>query len=165
MSAEIIAALHAIVGDAGLKTGDTDTESFLTDWHGQYRGRSLAVVMPETTEQVSQVMALADANDIVVVPQGGNTGFMGGATPDDAGNSILLSLRRMNRIREIDATNMSMTVEAGCVLQTLHDTTEKQGLYFPLNLAAKGSCTIGGNLGTNAGGPVSYTHLTLPTNA
>ena len=152
MSAEIIAALHAIVGDAGLKTGDTDTESFLTDWHGQYRGRSLAVVMPEATEQVSQVMALADAHDIVVVPQGGNTGFMGGATPDDAGNSILLSLRRMNRIREIDATNMSMTVEAGCVLQTLHDTTEKQGLYFPLNLAAKGSCTIGGNLGTNAGG-------------
>ena len=152
MSAEIIAALHAVVGDAGLKTGDTDTESFLTDWHGQYRGRSLAVVMPETTEQVSQVMALADAHDIVVVPQGGNTGFMGGATPDDAGNSILLSLRRMNRIREIDATNMSMTVEAGCVLQTLHDTTEKQGLYFPLNLAAKGSCTIGGNLGTNAGG-------------
>ena len=152
MSAEIIAALHAIVGDAGLKTGDTDTESFLTDWHGQYRGRSLAVVMPETTEQVSQVMALADAHDIVVVPQGGNTGFMGGATPDDAGNSILLSLRRMNRIREIDANNMSMTVEAGCVLQTLHDTTEKQGLYFPLNLAAKGSCTIGGNLGTNAGG-------------
>ena len=152
MSAEIIAALHAIVGDAGLKTGDTDTKSLLTDWHGQYRGRSLAVVMPETTEQVSQVMALADAHDIVVVPQGGNTGFMGGATPDDAGNSILLSLRRMNRIREIDATNMSMTVEAGCVLQTLHDTTEKQGLYFPLNLAAKGSCTIGGNLGTNAGG-------------
>ena len=152
MSAEIIAALHAIVGDAGLKTGDTDTESFLTDWHGQYRGRSLAVVMPETTEQVSQVMELADAHNIVVVPQGGNTGFMGGATPDDAGNSILLSLRRMNRIREIDATNMSMTVEAGCVLQTLHDTTEKQGLYFPLNLAAKGSCTIGGNLGTNAGG-------------
>ncbi len=152
MAAENIAALHAIVGDAGLKTGDTDTESFLTDWHGQYRGRSLAVVMPETTEQVSQVMALADAHDIVVVPQGGNTGFMGGATPDDAGNSILLSLRRMNRIREIDATNMSMTVEAGCVLQTLHDTTEKQGLYFPLNLAAKGSCTIGGNLGTNAGG-------------
>ena len=152
MSAEIIASLHAIVGDAGLKTGYTDTESFLTDWHGQYRGRSLAVVMPETTEQVSQVMALADAYDIVVVPQGGNTGFMGGATPDDAGNSILLSLGRMNRIREIDATNMSMTVEAGCVLQTLHDTTEKQGLYFPLNLAAKGSCTIGGNLGTNAGG-------------
>jgi FAD/FMN-containing dehydrogenase len=77
---------------------------------------------------------------------------MGGATPDADGRTILLSLRRMNRIREIDATNMSMTVEAGCVLQSLHEETEKQGLYFPLNLAAKGSCTIGGNLGTNAGG-------------
>ena len=152
MSAELINALHAIVGDAGLKTGDSDTATFLTDWHGQYQGQAIAVVMPDSTEQVSKVMALADAHDIVVVPQGGNTGFMGGATPDSSGRTILLSLRRMNRIREIDATNMSMTVEAGCVLQTLHEVTEREGLYFPLNLAAKGSCTIGGNLGTNAGG-------------
>lgn len=152
MSAELINALHAIVGDAGLKTGDSDTATFLTDWHGQYQGQAIAVVMPDSTEQVSKVMALADAHDIVVVPQGGNTGFMGGATPDSNGRTILLSLRRMNRIREIDATNMSMTVEAGCVLQTLHEVTEREGLYFPLNLAAKGSCTIGGNLGTNAGG-------------
>ena len=152
MSAELINALHAIVGDAGLKTGDGDTASFLTDWHGQYQGQAVAVVMPDSTEQVSAVMALADAHDVVVVPQGGNTGFMGGATPDSRGRTILLSLRRMNRIREIDATNMSMTVEAGCVLQTLHEATEREGLYFPLNLAAKGSCTIGGNLGTNAGG-------------
>ena len=152
VSEELISALHAIVGDAGLKTAGDETAPFLTDWHGQYQGRSLAVVMPETTEQVSQVMALADRHDIVVVPQGGNTGFMGGATPDADGRSILLSLRRMNRIREMDPVNMSMTVEAGCVLQSLHDATEQQGLYFPLNLAAKGSCTIGGNLGTNAGG-------------
>ena len=152
MSAELINALHAIVGDAGLKTGDGDTASFLTDWHGQYQGQAVAVVMPDSTEQVSAVMALADAHDVVVVPQGGNTGFMGGATPDSRGRTILLSLRLMNRIREIDATNMSMTVEAGCVLQTLHEATEREGLYFPLNLAAKGSCTIGGNLGTNAGG-------------
>ena len=152
MSAELINALHAIVGDAGLKTGDGDTASFLTDWHGQYQGQAVAVVMPDSTEQVSAVMALADAHDVVVVPQGGNTGFMGGATPDSRGRTILLSLRRMNRIREIDATNMSMTVEAGCVLQALHEATEREGLYFPLNLAAKGSCTIGGNLGTNAGG-------------
>ena len=152
MSAELINALHAIVGDAGLKTGDGDTASFLTDWHGQYQGQAVAVVMPDSTEQVSAVMALADAHDVVVVPQGGNTGFMGGATPDSRGRTILLSLRRMNRIREIDATNMSMTVEAGCVLQTLHEASEREGLYFPLNLAAKGSCTIGGNLGTNAGG-------------
>ena len=148
----LINQLADIVGNAGLRTGNDDTASFLTDWHGQYHGQALAVVMPETTAQVANIMAFADANDIVVVPQGGNTGFMGGATPDADGRTILLSLRRMNRIREIDATNMSMTVEAGCVLQSLHEETEKQGLYFPLNLAAKGSCTIGGNLGTNAGG-------------
>ena len=152
MPEALINQLANIVGNAGLRTGNDDTASFLTDWHGQYNGQALAVVMPETTAQVANIMAFADANDIVVVPQGGNTGFMGGATPDADGRTILLSLRRMNRIREIDATNMSMTVEAGCVLQSLHEETEKQGLYFPLNLAAKGSCTIGGNLGTNAGG-------------
>ena len=152
MSEELISALRSIVGDSGLKTGGDETTPFLTDWHGQYQGRSLAVVMPDTTEQVSQVMALADRHDIAVVPQGGNTGFVGGATPDAQGNSILLSLRRMNQIREIDTTNMSMTVEAGCILQTLQEASEAQNLYFPLNLAAKGSCTIGGNLGTNAGG-------------
>ncbi len=152
MPEALINQLADIVGNAGLRTGNDDTASFLTDWHGQYHGQALAVVMPETTAQVANIMAFADANDIVVVPQGGNTGFMGGATPDADGRTILLSLRRMNRIREIDATNMSMTVEAGCVLQSLHEETEKQGLYFPLKLAAKGSCTIGGNLGTNAGG-------------
>jgi len=152
VSSDLIKALRDIVGDAGLKTEDGDTATFLTDWHGHYHGRALAVVMPESTDQVSAIMTFADAHDIAVVPQGGNTGFMGGATPDDSGKSILLSLRRMNRVREIDATNMSMTVEAGCVLQTLHEVTEREGLYFPLNLAAKGSCTIGGNLGTNAGG-------------
>ena len=152
MPEALINQLADIVGNAGLRTGNDDTASFLTDWHGQYHGQALAVVMPETTAQVADIMVFADANDIVVVPQGGNTSFMGGATPDADGRTILLSLRRMNRIREIDATNMSMTVEAGCVLQSLHEETEKQGLYFPLNLAAKGSCTIGGNLGTNAGG-------------
>jgi FAD/FMN-containing dehydrogenase len=152
MPEALIHQIAGIVGDAGIRTGDDDTASFLTDWHGQYHGQALAVVMPETTAQVADIMAFADANDIVVVPQGGNTGFMGGATPDADGRTILLSLRRMNRIREIDATNMSMTVEAGCVLQSLHEETEKQGLYFPLNLAAKGSCTIGGTLGTPAGG-------------
>ena len=152
MSQPLIDALTAIVGEAGIRTNDTETEAYLTDWHGQYRGQALTVVLPENTGQVSAIMKLADEHDVAIVPQGGNTGFMGGATPDNSGKTILLSLRRMNRIREIDATNMSMTVEAGCVLQTLHEKTEEAGLYFPLNLAAKGSCTIGGNLGTNAGG-------------
>ena len=152
MSQPLIDSLTAIVGHTGIRTDDSETEGYLTDWHGQYRGQALAVVLPENTDQVSAIMKFADEHDLAVVPQGGNTGFMGGATPDSSGKTILLSLRRMNRIREIDATNMSMTVEAGCVLQTLHEKTEEAGLYFPLNLAAKGSCTIGGNLGTNAGG-------------
>ena len=152
LSGSVINSLKAIVGAAGLKTAPRETQPFLTDWHGRYEGAAIAVVMPADTGQVSRVMALANAKNIAVVPQGGNTGFMGGATPDDTGNSILLSMKRMNRIREIDTANMSMTVEAGCILQNLHDAAEKKDLYFPLNLAAKGSCTIGGNLGTNAGG-------------
>ena len=149
---DIIAELTSIVGaDAVLNAAD-DMAPFLSDWHSRFAGQAHAVVLPQTTAQVAKIMEFASQQGIVVVPQGGNTGFMGGATPDAQGNSILLSLRRMNRIREIDPINMSMTVEAGCILQTLHEATEAQNLYFPLNLAAKGSCTIGGNLGTNAGG-------------
>ena len=151
-SAAIIDALLAIVGAKGVLHGKDDTAGFLSDWHNRYHGKAHAVVLPETTDQVSAIMAYADENNIVVVPQGGNTGFMGGATPDETGHSIVLSLKRMNKIREIDSQNMSMTVEAGCVLQNLQDRADDAGLYFPLNLAAKGSCTIGGNLGTNAGG-------------
>ena len=152
MSSNLIDSLINIVGENAVLNADTEMAPFMSDWHNRYHGKAHAVVLPSTTDEVSQIMALADAENIVVVPQGGNTGFMGGATPDATGNTILLSLRRMNTIREIDAQNMSMTVEAGCILQNLHDITEEKGLYFPLNLAAKGSCTIGGNLGTNAGG-------------
>lgn len=152
MSHDIINELIAIVGAPAVLNAKDDMSPFLTDWHGKYHGAAHAVVLPACTDEVVAIMALADKHDIVVVPQGGNTGFMGGATPDAQGNTILLSLRRMNRIRDIDAQNMSMTVEAGCILQNLHEATEAEGLYFPLNLAAKGSCTIGGNLGTNAGG-------------
>jgi len=144
--------LIAILGEKGVLTAPDDTAPYLTDWHNRYHGASHAVVLPETTQEVSAVMAYADKHNVIVVPQGGNTGFMGGATPDETGNSILLSLRRMNKIRDIDNQNMSMTVEAGCILQNLQDIADDAGLYFPLNLAAKGSCTIGGNLGTNAGG-------------
>jgi FAD/FMN-containing dehydrogenase len=152
MSSNLIDSLINIVGEKAVLNADTEMAPFMSDWHNRYHGKAHAVVLPSTTDEVSHIMALADAENIVVVPQGGNTGFMGGATPDETGNTILLSLRRMNTIREIDAQNMSMTVEAGCILQNLHEITEEKGLYFPLNLAAKGSCTIGGNLGTNAGG-------------
>ncbi len=148
----IIDDLIGLVGDKAVLQTTDDTASYLSDWHDRFHGSAHAVVLPETTAQVAAIMAYADKHDIIVVPQGGNTGFMGGATPDSSGNSILLSLRRMNKVREIDMQNMSMTVEAGCILQNLQDIAENAGLYFPLNLAAKGSCTIGGNLGTNAGG-------------
>lgn len=152
MSHDIINELISIVGSSAVFNTKDDMAPFLTDWHGKYHGVAHAVVLPSTTDEVAALMALADKRNIVVVPQGGNTGFMGAATPDEHGNTILLSMQRMNKIREIDAQNMSMTVEAGCILQNLHEAVEAEGLYFPLNLAAKGSCTIGGNLGTNAGG-------------
>ncbi|MDB2390209.1 FAD-binding oxidoreductase [Alphaproteobacteria bacterium] len=152
MPSKIIDSLIRIVGAKAVLNAEAAMAPFMSDWHDRYHGTAHAVVLPATTDEVSQIMAFAEAENIVVVPQGGNTGFMGGATPDKTGNTILLSLRRMNAIREIDAQNMSMTVEAGCILQNLHDITADKGLYFPLNLAAKGSCTIGGNLGTNAGG-------------
>jgi FAD/FMN-containing dehydrogenase len=152
MPSNVIDSLIKIVGAKAVLNADADMAPFMSDWHDRYHGAAHAVVLPASTDEVSQIMAFADAENIVVVPQGGNTGFMGGATPDETGNTILLSLRRMNAIREINPQNMSMTVEAGCILQNLHDITEEKGLYFPLNLAAKGSCTIGGNLGTNAGG-------------
>ena len=148
----IVDDLVAMLGQKAVLQKTDDTKSFLSDWHNRFHGAAYAVVLPESTEQVSAIMAYADKHNIVVVPQGGNTGFMGGATPDRSGNTILLSLRRMKNVRDFDTKNMSMTVEAGCILQNLQDVAEDAGLYFPLNLAAKGSCTIGGNLGTNAGG-------------
>ncbi|MGB1758667.1 MAG: FAD-binding oxidoreductase, partial [Candidatus Puniceispirillaceae bacterium] len=148
----IIKDLVSMLGTKAVLHNDDDTAPFLSDWHSRYHGKAHAVALPENTDQVSAVLAYADKHNIIVVPQGGNTGFMGGATPDASGQTILLSLRRMNKIRQIDKQNMSMTVEAGCILQTLQDKADDAGLYFPLNLAAKGSCTIGGNLGTNAGG-------------
>ena len=97
-------------------------------------------------------MAIADEHNIIIVPQGGNTGLVGGGIPDKSGESIVLSLTKMNKVRELSVQNRSMIVESGCILEELHKTAEEHNLYFPLNLAAKGSCTIGGNLSTNAGG-------------
>ena len=148
----VIDDLIAMLGEKAVLGKIDDTKNYLSDWHGRFHGAAHAVVLPESTAQVSAIMAYAAEHNIVVVPQGGNTGFMGGATPDETGDTILLSLRRMNKVRDFDTKNMSMTVEAGCILQNLQEIAEESGLYFPLNLAAKGSCTIGGNLGTNAGG-------------
>jgi FAD/FMN-containing dehydrogenase len=144
-------ALRTIVGAANLLTG-ADAEAYSIDWRERYRGRALAVARPASTDQVAAVVRACAAAGIPIVPQGGNTGLCGGATPDASGRALVVSLQRLDRIRGIDTDNDSMEVEAGCVLQSLQNAAREAGRLFPLSLAAEGSCTIGGNLATNAGG-------------
>ena len=127
-------------------------EAYERDWRKRYHGRAAAVVRPSSVEQVAAVVRICGTHGLSLVPQGGHTGLVGGGTPDESGQQVVLSLQRMNRIREVDADNLTMTVEAGCILQTVQQTAADQGLLFALSLAAEGSCTIGGNLATNAGG-------------
>jgi FAD/FMN-containing dehydrogenase len=148
---KILDALRAIVGDAHVLTGG-DLSAWELDWRKRARGKALAVVRPADTAQVAAVVRACAAAGVPMVPQGGNTGLVGGSTPDASGRQVVLSLQRMNAVRAIDSANLTMTVEAGCILQTLQETAEKAGFLFPLSLAAEGSCTIGGNLGSNAGG-------------
>ncbi|HEX7326847.1 MAG TPA: FAD-binding oxidoreductase [Rhodanobacteraceae bacterium] len=148
---EQLDALRAIVGAGNVLTGG-DAEPYSIDWRERYRGHALAVVRPGSTDEVAGVMRLCAAADTPLVPQGGNTGLCGGATPDASGSAIILSLRRMNRIRAIDTDNDSLVAEAGCVLQQVQQAAREAGRLFPLSLAAEGSCTLGGNLATNAGG-------------
>lgn len=131
---------------------DQDKAPYLTDWRKRYTGKALAVLLPRTSEEVAQIVKLCAANQIAIVPQGGHTGFCGGATPDDSGEQIVLNLKRMNTIREIDVANQTITLEAGCILQSIQEKSAEQDFLFPLSLGAEGSCMIGGNLATNAGG-------------
>ncbi|VTU34603.1 putative FAD-linked oxidoreductase [Variovorax sp. PBL-H6] len=151
MSALLIDKLRAVVGDANVLT-DGDLGAWEQDWRKRSRGKALAVVRPGSTQQVAEVVKACAAAGRAIVPQGGNTGLAVGSIPDESGNQVVLSLQRMNAVRGIDAANLTMTVDAGCVLQTLQEVAEKAGFLFPLSLAAEGSCTIGGNLATNAGG-------------
>jgi FAD/FMN-containing dehydrogenase len=132
--------------------GGDEAVGFLTDQHRRLNGRALAVVRPADTEQVAQVVRLCREHRTPIVPQGGNTGLMGAATPDDSGRAVLLSLGRLNRIRAIDTDNDTLTAEAGCVLANVQQAALDADRLFPLSLGSEGSCTIGGNLGTNAGG-------------
>jgi len=135
-----------------LITDPVDMAPFLTDWRKRYVGRARAVVQPDTTADVASVVRWCAAHRVPIVPQGGNTGLSGGATADDSGLAIVLSLARLRRVRAVDTVNQSITVEAGCVLTEVQRAAEAAGRLFPLSLAAQGSCTIGGNLSTNAGG-------------
>ena len=149
---QLIEQLAAIVGQAAVITDAQDAAPYATDWRKRYFGKPLAVVKPASTAEVAAVMRRCAETRTAVVPQGGNTSLCGGATPDGAGTQIVLNLSRMNRVRAVDAVNNTITVEAGCVLANLQQAAAEAGRLFPLSLAAEGSCEIGGNLSTNAGG-------------
>ena len=147
----LLESLAAIVGAANV-LHDTDLAAWEQDWRKRVRGKALAVVRPASTAEVAAVVKACAAAGHAIVPQGGNTGLVVGGVPDGSGTQVVLSLQRMASVRAIDAANLAITVDAGCVLQSVQEAAEQAGLLFPLSLAAEGSCTIGGNLATNAGG-------------
>ncbi|HYR33840.1 MAG TPA: FAD-binding oxidoreductase [Burkholderiales bacterium] len=144
--------LGDIVGAANVLTDAQDTGPYFTDWRRQYSAPAECVVRPASTAEVARVVALCAQHDLAIVPQGGNTGLVGGSVPTGRGREIVLALGRMNRIRDLDRLNDTITVEAGCVLANVQRAADEAGRLFPLSLAAEGSCQIGGNLSTNAGG-------------
>jgi FAD/FMN-containing dehydrogenase len=151
-AAPLLATLRAIVGEANVLTSDADVASYVTDWRDRYHGRARAVVRPATTTEVASVVRCCAEHGVPVVPQGGNTGLCGGATPHAAGDEVVVALSRLNRVRALDVDNATLTVEAGMPLAGVQQVAADAGLLFPLSLAAQGSCAIGGNLSTNAGG-------------
>lgn len=154
-SNDLLSALRAAVGAQQVLTHEdpaTDLAAYEQDWRRRHRGRALAVVRPGSTAEVAAVVRACAAAGVAIVPQGGNTGLVVGSVPDASGKQVLLSLQRMNRVRALDAANLTLTVDAGCILQAAQQAAEAAGLLLPLSLAAEGSCTIGGNLASNAGG-------------
>ena len=147
----LIDTLRHLVGAPHVLT-EGDLSAYEMDWRKRIQGKALCVVRPGSTEQVAAVVKACAAAGVSIVPQGGNTGLVVGSIPDDSGRQVLLSLQRMNAVRAVDGENLTITVESGCVLQNLQQAAEQAGYLFPLSLGSEGSCTIGGNLSTNAGG-------------
>ncbi len=147
-----------LLGPRGLTTDPDLVTPWLTDWRGRFTGRACGLASPENTQQVAALVKLCGDHGVPIVPQGGNSGMAGGATPDMSGDALLLSLRRMNAIRNIDREGKRVTCDAGVILQTLHEAVEDQGLRFPLTLGGKGSATVGGLISTNAGGSQVLRH-------
>jgi FAD/FMN-containing dehydrogenase len=152
MSAHLLQQLRDIVGDAAVTTNVTDMAPYLEERRGLYVGKAAAIVRPGSTAEVSAVMKLAHDTGTIVVPQGGNTGLVGGQTPDQSGEAIVLNLGRMNNLRGIDAQNNTLSVDAGVTLAAAQEAASIADRLFPLSLASEGTCQIGGNLATNAGG-------------
>ncbi|MQR00053.1 FAD-binding oxidoreductase [Glaciimonas soli] len=151
-SIDFITACINAIGSNYVLTSDTDKATYLIDQRQRVTGLAIAVVKPGNTEEVAAIIKLCNQYKVPVVPQGGNTGLVYGSVPDDSGNAIVLSLTRLNRIRTVDPVNQTMIVEAGCILQNAQEAAQAVNRLLPLSLAAEGSCTIGGNLATNAGG-------------
>jgi len=149
---ELAQALAGIIGPANVLTAHEDTAPYLRDWRRQYSGPALCVARPANTPEVAAVVAACIERGVAIVPQGGNTGLCGGSVPTGARQELVLSLSRMNRVRALDPLNNTITVEAGCVLAAVQQAAAESGRFFALSLAAEGSCQIGGNLSTNAGG-------------
>lgn len=156
-----IDAALALLGPRGFTTDPELVGPWLTDWRGRYTGKAIGLASPASTAEVSALVKLCGEHGIPIVPQGGNSGMSGGATPDSSGTAVVLSLRRMDRIREFDALARQVTCDAGVILQTLHEAAEEQRLRFPLTLGGKGSATIGGLISTNAGGTQVLRHGTM----
>ncbi len=149
---ENLRTVTGILGHDGVLTDSADMAPYLTDHRRLYQGSALGVALPRSVEQLSQLLRFCNEHRIGVVPHGGNTGYCGGATPDESGQQIVVSMRRLNRIRSIDPLNYSLVAEAGCILSDVHSAADGAERFFPLSLGSEGTCQIGGNLSTNAGG-------------
>ncbi|AXY22665.1 MULTISPECIES: FAD-binding oxidoreductase [Komagataeibacter] len=149
---DLIARFSEILGPAGVLTDATDIAPFCTDWRSLYHGRALAVLRPASTDELAAIVRLCVAHDVPMVPQGGNTSMVGGATPDDTGREVVICLSRMNRIRGIDPRDLTMEIEAGVTLKAAQDAAWEAGFMLPLSISSEGSAQIGGVLATNAGG-------------
>ncbi|MFT3733797.1 MAG: FAD-binding oxidoreductase [Rhodocyclaceae bacterium] len=148
----LIARLAAVVGEQYVLTADSDCEPYVKDWRGRYHGKAACVVRPADTDQVAAVVRVCHDAGAAMVPQGGNTGLVGGSVPGQGGQEVVISLSRLNRVRAVDAHNNTLVAEAGCTLAAVQAAAAAQQRLFPLSLASEGSCQIGGNLATNAGG-------------
>ncbi len=157
-TAPFLEAAAALLGAKGFTTDPDAISPWLTDWRQRFTGRALGMASPATTDEVAGLVRLCAAHNVPIVPQGGNSGMSGGATPDETGHAVVLSLRRMNAIRSVDTATRSATCEAGVILQVLHEAAEAKGLRFPLSLGGKGSATVGGLISTNAGGTQVLRH-------
>ncbi|MFN2100384.1 FAD-binding oxidoreductase [Altererythrobacter sp. MF3-039] len=157
-SAEFLAQIETFLGPRGFTKDPDLMDPWLTDWRGRFSGKAAAMISPTSTPEVSEVVKLCAKHGVAIVPQGGNSGMCGGATPDESGDAVIISLRRMNSVRSFDVEARQIVCDAGVVLQTLHETVEAERLRFPLTLGGKGSATIGGLISTNAGGTQVLRH-------